>query len=79
MELTERVTDTLMNLPSSPVVARATVVDAFLDLMSETQDPDERHRLERSLAALPRSVVVDRMVVADALLDVLVPGDPSLN
>lgn len=79
MELTERITDTLSSLPTSPLIERTTVVDAFLDLLSETQDQDERQRVERSLAALPRSTVVDRMTVADALLDLLVPGDPSLN
>ena len=79
MELTERITDTLSNLPRSPLLARTTVVDAFLDLLIGADDADERQRLEQSLAGLPRSVVLDRMTVADALLDVLSPGDPSLN
>ena len=79
MELTERITDTLTNLPRSPLLARATVVDAFLDLLNCTVDADERQRLEQSLARLPRSVVLDRTTVADALLDVLPAGDPSLN
>ena len=79
MELTERITDTLTNLPRSPLLARAVVVDAFLDLLIDTDDANERHRLEQSLAGLPRSAVLDRTAVADALLDVLAPGDPSLN
>jgi hypothetical protein len=79
MELTERITDTLKNLPRSPLLARTTVVDAFLDLMIGTEDAEERQRLEESLTRLPRSVVLDRTTVADALLDVLPPGDPSLN
>ena len=79
MELTERITDTLSNLPRSPLLARSTVVDAFLDLLIDTDDANERQRLEQSLASLPRSAVLDRIAVADALFDVLAPGDPSLN
>lgn len=79
MELTDRITHTLSNLPRSPLVARTTVVDAFLDLLIATDDAEERQRLEASLAGLPRAVVLDRTTVADALLDVLAPGDPSLN
>lgn len=79
MPLTELVHATLDGLGRSPLLDRATVVDALLDMLSATQHPDERTRLEATLGRLPRSVVVDRMAVADLLLDLLGPGEPSAN
>lgn len=79
MQLSERVRSTLTNLPPSPLLDRATVVDVLLDLLNASEDPEERRRVEHSLANLPRSVVVDRITVTDALLDLLVQGEPSPN
>lgn len=78
-QLSEKVRITLTNLPPSPLMDRAVAVDAFLDLLNDSGDPEERHRIEQSLATLPSSVVVDRMAVTDALLDILAPGEPSPN
>lgn len=76
----ERVKHHLTELATSPLLDRGTVVDALLDLLNTTEDPDDRRRLEESLARLPRAVVLDRVAVADALLDLLDAGDPpSLN
>ena len=79
MPLHELVRATLDNLPRSPLLDRAVVVDTLLDMLNATPDPDERTQLKEILSRVPRSVVVDRTAVADLLLDLLGPGEPSLN
>jgi hypothetical protein len=70
---------TLDNLPPSPLLDRAAVVDTLLDMLSATSNPEDRSHLMETLSRLPRSVVVDRNAVADLLLDLLGPGEPSSN
>jgi len=70
---------TLDNLPPSPLLDRAAVVDTLLDMLSATADLDEKMQLQDTLSRVPRSVVVDRTAVADLLLDLLGPGEPSDN
>lgn len=77
--LEQLVRTTLDNLPQSPLLDRAAVVDTFLDMLSATPNPAERSRLQETLTRLPRSVAVDRTAVADLLLDLLGPGEPSAN
>jgi hypothetical protein len=79
MPLHDLVRATLDNLPPSPLLDRAMVVDTLLDMLSATADPEERTLLKETLSRVPRSVVVDRTAVADLLLDLLGPGAPSPN
>lgn len=79
MPLTDLARASLDELPRSPLLARAAVVDTFLDMLSATDDDTDRVLLQETLARLPRSVVVDRTAVADLLLDLLGPGEPSVN
>ncbi len=79
MALNELVRATIDNLPRSPLLDRAVVVDTLLDMLSVTTVPEERSQLMEILSRVPRSVVVDRNSVADLLLDILGPGVPSPN
>lgn len=78
MPLRDLARATLDELPRSPLIKRATVVDVLLDMMSATEHPDERVQLEQTLQGLPQSLVVDRTAVADILLDLL-SEKPSPN
>jgi hypothetical protein len=79
MPLHDLIRTTLDNLPRSPLLDRAAVVDTLLDMLSATSNPEDRTQLMETLSRLPRSVVVDRTAVADLLLDLLGPGEPSPN
>ncbi|MDQ3943650.1 MAG: hypothetical protein M3357_00550 [Actinomycetota bacterium] len=79
MPLHDLVRATLNNLPRTPLLDRAVVVDTLLDMLSATPIPEERTQLMETLSRVPRSVVVDRTAVADLLLDLLGPGEPSPN
>ncbi len=79
MALSDLARATLDELPRSPLLDRAAVVDTLLDMLNAAEHPAERLQLEETLSRLPRSVVVDRTAVADLLLDLLGPGEPSAN